>query len=80
MNLAEDARVAVLARMGAARESDLLALASSDLPDEKWLQAVIQGAVPREENGLGSNRVQRVREDRIIALLLLENSNDSLLR
>jgi superfamily II DNA or RNA helicase len=74
MNLAEDARVAVLGRLGAAGESDLLALASSELSDEKWLQAVIQAAAPRDRNG------QRVREARVIALLLLDNSNDSLLR
>jgi superfamily II DNA or RNA helicase len=79
LNLAEHARVAVLGTLGAAGESDLLAFASSELSDEKWLQAVIQGAAPRDKSDLTSS-VQPAREGRIIALLLLDNSCDSALR
>lgn len=80
LNLAEHARVAVLGRLGAAAETELLALASSQLPDEKWLRAVIQNTAPGDESDGTSIRVQRIHQPRIVALLLLDDSSDSALR
>ena len=80
LKLAEHARVAVLGTLGAAAETDLLSLASSELSDEKWLQEVIQGARPGDKTHVNSSRIQAVREWRIIALLLLDDSHHLVLR
>lgn len=80
LNLAERARVVVLGRLGAAAETELVDLASSNLPDEKWLQAVIQETAPRDESDGSSIRVQLVPQPRIVALLLLDDSSESALR
>jgi hypothetical protein len=77
LSLAERARVAVLGTLGAAAETELLNLASSQLPDEKWLQAVVQETAPENQNDTAAIRV---RQPRMVALLLLDDANDSAMR
>ena len=73
LSLAERARVTVLGRLGAAAEFELLALASSPLPDEEWLRAIIHDAVPGEDHGR-TVQVTSADQRRIVALLILDDS------
>ncbi|HEY3257287.1 MAG TPA: helicase-related protein, partial [Gemmatimonadaceae bacterium] len=49
MNLAERARNVILGRLGAAAESELLDLASSDMSEEEWLRAIVEHAAPGDD-------------------------------
>jgi len=77
LTLAERARLAVLGRLSVAAEIELINLASSQLPDEKWLQAVVQQTA---HGNKGDAVAVRVPPPRIVALLVFDDSNDSLLR
>jgi hypothetical protein len=67
VTLAERARNIVLSRLSAGTESDLLELASSDLPSEKWLEKIIRQ---------GSEAVAaRTTSNRTAAILLLDDSS-----
>jgi hypothetical protein len=74
LNLAERARTAVLGRLGAAAESELLAQASSHMPDEDWLRAMSQGGAPGDDGDVGSMHFPRAHSRHILALLLLVDS------
>ena len=64
--LAEKARKVVLSRLSAGTESDLLDLASSDIPRKKWLEKIIQE--------MSGSDAQRTNSNRIAAILLLDDS------
>ena len=66
IGLADQAREIVLSRLSAGAESDLLDIASSDIPSEKWLEKIIRDVpeIPSLRNY----------SDRIAAILLLDDS------
>ena len=66
IGLADQAREIVLSRLSAGAESDLLDLASSDIPSETWLEKIIRD-VPEISS-------PRNYSDRIVAILLLDDS------
>lgn len=66
IGLANDARKIVLSRLSAGAESDLLDLASSDIPSRKWLEKIIQET---SESGAA-----RTNSNRIAAILLLDDA------
>jgi superfamily II DNA or RNA helicase len=68
IGLADEARKIVLSRLSAGTESDLLDLASSDIPSEKWLERIIQERSQSDAARTSSNR--------IAAILLLDDSNE----
>jgi hypothetical protein len=75
MNLAERARDAVLGRLGAAAESGLLDLVSSDMAEEEWLRAVVQHGESGDDSDARSvDDFRRAPRWRVIAILLLEDS------
>ncbi len=74
LDLAGRAREAVLGRLGAAAESELLTLVSSDLTDEEWLEAIIRHSsqihdMERRRHDRSPHHVT----SRLIAVLLLRS-------
>jgi superfamily II DNA or RNA helicase len=75
MNLAERAREAVLGRLGAAAESGLLDLVSSDMAEEEWLRAIVQHAESGDDSDARAvDDYRRAPRWRVIAILLLVGS------
>jgi hypothetical protein len=66
IGLADKARKVVLGRLSAGAESDLLDLASSDIPSKKWLEKIIHERAESDAVRRNSNR--------IAAILLLDDS------
>jgi hypothetical protein len=71
--LAQDARERVLGRLGIAAESELGEVTSSALPDEDWLRLVIRTADSTER---GAHAAESIQSSRLIALLLLDSSDN----
>ena len=72
--LAECAHSAVLGTLGAAAESELLDLVSSDMEDADWLRAVVQRATPGDDAGHPVDGFRRLPGWRVIAILLFDDS------
>lgn len=74
--LAGEARNAVLSRIGAHRERELAAIVSLEMPDERWLEAVLERCAERRIAAIrGPNQVHEilalilfVRDDKVNAL------------
>ena len=80
LSLAGRARVAVLGRLGAAAEFELLGLASSALPDEQWLRAIIDEAASGDDDDHLPIHRAPAPQRHIVALLLIDDSIDSAMR
>jgi len=79
LELAMNARLAILGRLGVAAESELMRHAKADLEDEQWLRVVgdLAFAPPQDISAIDINGGQ-VGTDRVIALLMLEQSTLSI--
>ena len=75
LELAMNARLAILGRLGVAAESDLMRRAKADLEDEQWLRAVGDSAfVPSQETSAIDINGGAVGADQVTALLMFEQS------